>query len=444
MATAMDRIRAFFAPVKASTDEYEPIADGDADTLEGSTFEEGAPFSWLKYSVFALIGMAMLWAWNMFLAAAPYFNIRFQADPWISANSQSAILTTFTAVSLVTLLILAGRQASANYPARVSAALIINAGVFSLLTLSTSSFLDASPPVYLAFLLLMVAMTAFAAGLMQNGAFSFAASFGQPEYTQAIMAGQGVAGILPPLAQILSFLAFDDSSSSAPGQPGGEAHPAPPSSPSPPPPDNGNKGEEEDGETAPGHAAPPPARRYVPLGTLLRKLRWLAAAVVTCFALTMFFPVFTAKILSVHDPTAGAGAGAGRLFAPGAFIPLGFFFWNLGDLAGRVSTLLPCCSLRRRPRLLFALALLRGAILPLYLLCNLHGRGAVVESDVFYLGVVQVLFGLTNGWVGSSAMMAAGEWVAEGEREAAGGFMGLCLVAGLAVGSVLSFSAAGV
>jgi equilibrative nucleoside transporter 1/2/3 len=424
----------------------------------------------------------------MFLAAAPYFNIRFQADPWISANSQSAILTTFTAVSLVTLLILAGRQASANYPARVSAALIINAGVFSLLTLSTSSFLDASPPVYLAFLLLMVAMTAFAAGLMQNGAFSFAASFGQPEYTQAIMAGQGVAGILPPLAQILSFLAFDDSSSSAPGQPGGEAHPAPPSSPSPPPPDNGNKGssaafiyfltavlistatlvafiplvrsqarrsrplsqlttpsgEEEDGETAPGHAAPPPARRYVPLGTLLRKLRWLAAAVVTCFALTMFFPVFTAKILSVHDPTAGAGAGAGRLFAPGAFIPLGFFFWNLGDLAGRVSTLLPCCSLRRRPRLLFALALLRGAILPLYLLCNLHGRGAVVESDVFYLGVVQVLFGLTNGWVGSSAMMAAGEWVAEGEREAAGGFMGLCLVAGLAVGSVLSFSAAGV
>ncbi len=62
----------------------------------------------------------------------------------------------------------------------------------------------------------------------------------------------------------------------------------------------------------------------------------------------------------------------------------------------------------------------------------------------FYLGVVQVLFGVTNGWLGSSAMMAAGEWVADGEREAAGGFMSLCLVGGLTVGSVLSFTAAGI
>ena len=50
-------------------------------------------------------------------------------------------------------------------------------------------------------------------------------------------------------------------------------------------------------------------------------------------------------------------------------------------------------------------------------------------------------FGLTNGWLGSSAMMAAGEWVDDCEREAAGGFMGLCLVAGLTVGSLMSFAA---
>jgi equilibrative nucleoside transporter 1/2/3 len=93
---------------------------------------------------------------------------------------------------------------------------------------------------------------------------------------------------------------------------------------------------------------------------------------------------------------------------------------------------------------LFAFSLLRWAFLPLYGLCNLHGAGAVVESDLFYLGCVQFPFGLTNGWLGSSAMMAAGEWVAEEERAAAGGFMSLCLVAGLAAGSVASFSVAGV
>jgi len=37
-------------------------------------------------------------------------------------------------------------------------------------------------------------------------------------------------------------------------------------------------------------------------------------------------------------------------------------------------------------------------------------------------------------------MMGAGHWVKEEEQEAAGGFMGLCLVGGLTVGSLLSFA----
>ena len=59
----MDRVRAFFAPAKASADEYEPLADDDSATLEGSVYEDSAPFSWIEYSIFALIGVAMLWAW---------------------------------------------------------------------------------------------------------------------------------------------------------------------------------------------------------------------------------------------------------------------------------------------------------------------------------------------------------------------------------------------
>ncbi|KAK4032559.1 nucleoside transporter-domain-containing protein [Parachaetomium inaequale] len=452
----MDRIRALFAPPKASADEYEPLADDDSGTLEGSTYEEGTPFSWVEYAIFALVGVAMLWAWNMFLAAAPYFQTRFQSDPWIYANSQSAILTTSTVVNLAAMLILTNIQSSANYPLRINMALFINAAVFAMLTISTSSFLDASPKLYLAFLLLMVALTAWAAGLMQNGAFSFAASFGRPEYTQAIMAGQGVAGILPPLTQMLSFLAFSDPSLGIP----------PPDQPSNQAASPQNEGgataafiyfltavlisaltlaafiplvrrhtrllerraaadaalsqssttlDDDDNSNSPlaDHTSPPSTpRRYVPLTTLFRKLSWLAASVAMCFIVTMFFPVFTAKILSVHDPSQ-----AGKLFSPGAFIPLGFFFWNLGDLAGRVSTMLPAFGwLRSRPRVLFAVSLARWGFLPLYLLCNLHGQGAVVGGDLFYLAVVQFPFGLTNGWLGSSAMMAAGEWVAEGER----------------------------
>lgn len=72
----MDRIKAFFAPPKARADEYAPLADDDSGTLEGSTYEEGAPFSWVEYCIFALIGVAMLWAWYVDSRAIIILNIR--------------------------------------------------------------------------------------------------------------------------------------------------------------------------------------------------------------------------------------------------------------------------------------------------------------------------------------------------------------------------------
>ncbi|GJC90895.1 nucleoside transporter FUN26 [Colletotrichum liriopes] len=306
----------------------------------------------------------------------------------------------------------------------------------------------------------MVASSSWATGLIQNGAFAFAASFGRPEYMQALMAGQGVAGVLPPIAQVITVLAVPEK----------------------------DAGAEDDGRSLSSSAfvyflaavavsvsalvafiplvrrhnhivetrmvehmaesltsveeAERAARKVVSPLRLLKKLHWLAGAIFMCFAVAMFFPVFTTKILSVRYP-GDEKSPAGSLFRPAAFIPLAFFAWNLGDLSGRMATILPF-SLRHRPAALFAVSLARMGFLPLYLLCNIGGRGAAVSSDFFYLVIVQFLFGLTNGWLGSSCMMAAGEWVEEGEREATGGFMGLCLVAGLTTGSLLSFTVGGI
>lgn len=181
----------------------------------------------------------------------------------------------------------------------------------------------------------------------------------------------------------------------------------------------------------------PPERKVVHFWTLCKKLRWLATAVFLCFAVTMVFPVFTQAILSVQDPSTSP-----RLFQRASFIPLAFLLWNAGDLVGRLLTLVPQLRLIQYPRFLFTFSLLRLAFIPLYLLCNVRGRGAAINSDTFYLVIVQFLFGLSNGWLGSNCMMGAVEWVDVDEREAAGGFMGLMLVAGLTVGSLLSFSAA--
>ena len=62
----MDLIKSLFPSRKDTEGEYEPLA-GDPDVLdepEGSArHHEEVPFSWLEYSIFALIGVAMLWAW---------------------------------------------------------------------------------------------------------------------------------------------------------------------------------------------------------------------------------------------------------------------------------------------------------------------------------------------------------------------------------------------
>lgn len=443
-----------YQPLTCEQDDQDSALDGAAGLLH---HEHEIPFSWLEYSIFAFLGVAMLWAWNMFLAAAPYFSSRFASDAWIRANFQSGILTVSTVTNLGALLVLSNIQDSASYPFRINLALLLNTVMFSLLTASTAVFVDASPAAYFAFLLLMVAFSSWATGLIQNGAFAFAASYGRPEYMQALMAGQALAGVLPAVAQVAAVLLF----------------------PSP----NASAGEDSDGGLRQGQSsaffyflaavaisvlammvfvplvrrrnrrlenrmterlaestssieeAERAPRKATSLWLLFRKLRWLAVGIATTFAVTMFFPVFTAKIDSVRED-------AGAIFRPAAFIPLGFLFWNLGDLGGRVATMLPF-SLGHRPFALFLLALARVAQLPLYLLCNINGRGALVSSDFFYLFVVQVSFGLTNGWLGSSFMMASGEWVEEGEREATGGFMGFCLVVGLTIGSLLSFTASG-
>ncbi|KAI0840604.1 nucleoside transporter-domain-containing protein [Hypoxylon sp. FL0890] len=456
----MDRVRALFKKREDDLEEYEPLTEESQSPegpLEPTEDDDVIPFSWIEYSIFALLGVAMLWAWNMFLAAAPYFQLRFQDNDWILDNFQSAIISVSTLGGLGTMTVLTNIQSTASYPFRINLALYINVVIFAFLTASTALFLEVQPMVYLVFLLVMVALTAWASGLIQNGAFAFAASFGRPEYMQAIMAGQGVAGVLPALVQVISVLVAPPADETAGVSEFSSG--------------NGKAAfiyfltaviisvaalvafiplvrrhnrivenrlmEHLAASMTSIESAERASRKVVSMLTLFKKLHWLAGGVFMCFAVAMFFPVFTPKILSVTPPE-----DASLLLQPAAFIPLGFLFWNLGDLGGRTSSLF--LPLRDRPALLFVASIARFIFLPLYGLCNLHGKGAIINSDVFYLLLVQFPFGFTTGWLGSNCMMAAGEWVEEGEREASGGFMGLALVAGLAFGSLLSFTAAGI
>lgn len=393
---------------------------------------------------------------NMFLAAAPYFQNRFRDNRSILTHFQSSITSVSCITNLTSVLFLSKMQSKASYPKRIILSLIINIIVFILLTISTSYFRQISSGVYFAFTLLMVFATAVATGLCQNGTFAFAASFGRPEYIQAIMTGQGVAGVLPSISQILSVLAVPeldhwDDTASAPAA-------------------ISNKDATSAFIyflTATGISAVtlvavlplvlrrmrmqiiasdasteedmgPAKRKVVSMITLYKKLNWLPPTIFISFLVTMFFPVFTQKVLSIVPADK-----APRILQPAIFIPIGFLAWNVGDLLGRLLTGL-FIRFQPRPVVLFLFAVLRVGFIPLYLLCNVEGKGAVVNSDIFYIFIVQIGFGITNGLVGSSTMMSAQHYVDDTEREATGGFMALNLVAGLTAGSLLSFTVSGI
>lgn len=385
---------------------------------------------------------------NMFLAATPYFQRRFASNENLLRTFQPSILSVSTVGNLGSMIVLTKLQARANYPKRITISLILTAVVFTLLALSTKVALGISAGVYFGFLMLMVLSASLASGLCQNGVFAYVAGFGRKEYTQGIMTGQGIAGVLPAITQIISVLSVPPKhhTDGAPNLPSTSAfiyfmtamavslatlaaflYLLSRAS-------SKRRMQLADEHNAMSDSAI--LRKSIPLTRLFKKLYLLASAVFITFAVTMFFPVFTGKILSVRDPST-----APRLFKPEAFIPLAFFFWNLGDLAGRMGPAIPALRLTHRPRLLLFFALLRIGFIPVYYLCNIGGKGAAINSDFFYLFIVQLLFGVSNGYLGSSCMMGFAEYVEPDELEAAGGFMSLVLVGGLTFGSMLSFAA---
>lgn len=386
----------------------------------------------------------------MFLAALAYFHSRFAASPWLLANYASSITSLFTLTNFLVMILLSQLQLHASYPSRIMASLFLNIAGFTLLAISTVFFLDISPGLYFAFVMLIVFTAGVASALTQNGSYAYVAGFGRSEYIQGIMAGQSLAGVLPCVGQIASVLGSGPSPESAfiyfltatgvstialgaflilvrsRNQEDNRVTKV-----------SGMPEDQEDAESELQEDLAQEPGKTISIWSLFIKLRWVALSVFTCFAITMSFPVFTQKIFSVHSSSSDS-----PLLQPACFIPLAFLIWNIGDLIGRILTLIPQLPILRHPQTLLLESFIRAGWIPLYLLCNINNKGAVVNSDLFYLIIVQLLFGISNGYLASMCMMEAGNWVDIEEREASGGFMALMLCAGLTVGSLLSFLAA--
>lgn len=444
-----------------------------------------------EYLTFSIIGVSYLWPWNSFLSATSYFSQRLEGHALLSESLSSSLMLISTLSSTAIFIYLVGQQKNAKYSARVGYGELIIAVSFLVLAASCLLFTAVGAISYYLFLLLIMLVSTFGASYTQNGSFAIANLFG-PIYTQAIMVGQAIAGIFPPIVSIFSAISATKASKllaaqgkeipksssisvpfffsflapaiiallalalfqllikQEPGRFHGDTDILPfPSS-------NGRRNgsqyrmitDDTEG-TSSGVTARedfPNIRDSSPTLVvsdgieiepvisrlqLFKKLQVPATTVFLVFAATLAFPVFLQAVKPVHD------SHSSLLFVPEVFSPLALFIWNFGDFIGRLS-----CGRSKwvvtgdRTMLIYAVA--RFSFIPLYFMCNINGRGGLMKSDFIYM-TIHFFFGFTNGHLGTSAMMQSVSYVNDHEKEQAGSFMTMMLSFGLTAGSLLSF-----
>lgn len=378
------------------------------------------------YLTLLFIGIGLLWPWNCILSASVYFKHDVFHDKTIWANIfTSSMMTVSTLSSMLSNVWLARRQHS--YSERVIRGLIWEILVF--VALSAVTMMHSLCSLWFTFTLVMVlvAISSVATAMTQNGIMAIANVYGS-EFSQAVMVGQAVAGVLPsvvlliisffsnPSEQSTSGIVFYFLTTTVVAMVSVVLYRV-------------NKiGSRLKNPTTSSLASP-----TIPFKTLFYKLKYLVLSIFTTFVVTLIFPVFAATVLVKGFPLSNS-----------QYSPFIFTVWNVGDLHGRVIADWPIFrSPRFTPFKTFVYSLWRLLFIPLFLFFCINNKSEIsfpVLQDLGYT-ILQYAFGLTNGHVISISFMKVPEQLAtDEEREAAGGFTNIFVSTGLTLGSVVSYA----
>ncbi|VEU22348.1 DEKNAAC103480 [Brettanomyces naardenensis] len=343
-------------------------------------------------------------------------------------------MTVWTVVSTAYNIYLSQKQEGVDYQYRLKLGSLIQVVVFLAMTFSV--ILPKSWTLfYFIFVMSNVMISAIGACLVQVGLIAMVNIQGS-FYANANVVGNAVAGVLPSISMILTVLTTNQGSGGRTSQAikyfltsvavtilamlSTEAM------------IRSEKHELEE-EVERDEIEPEEITRvitdiqkdYVSFSHLWSILGLVEGTIILTFSITLAFPIFAS---SVESPTMDKKV----------FIPLAFLIWNLGDLAGRVVCAWPIFVLKNQRRMI-VYSILRLGFIPLFLGCNIKGRGGGFIGDFAYI-VLQFLFGFTNGQLFSSSFMLVGQLLdTDDEKKAAGGFTALIINVSLLVGSVMSY-----
>ncbi|KAI8344714.1 nucleoside transporter-domain-containing protein [Chlamydoabsidia padenii] len=319
--------------------------------------------------------------------------------------------------------------------------IVINAIIFGIMSVSVGTSLGGSDYFWLT--LFLMVLTGATTGFFQVAVFAEASRF-PPQYVQAVMSGQGIAGVSVAISSILSTLTTTPL-------------------------------EKNDSTTTSDHQLAAliyfssalmvtvaalagriiltrqPFYNYhlqhkvtsddVPINELRQlvgKSAKLLFTVAFVFIVTlMIFPSITSLIKS------NTTTRHSRFNDDDLFVAMHFLIFNVGDWIGRV---LPLYLSTFDPLLLLIMAGARVVFIPVFLVCNIvvaseRSLPVLISSDGIYFLLLGV-FSMTSGWICSLTMMAAPQQPflhTAVEKSQMGSLMSFALVVGLAIGGCLSF-----
>jgi len=156
------------------------------------------------YFVFILQGIGMNLPWNVFITAVSYFHARL-ATTAVADTFENTFSFTYTLSNLLFMLavVMNARQSFFNMRGSVVIPQTITALIFAASTALV--YIDVYPNTFFSITVLFVSFTGVSAALVQSGIFGLAGRF-PPIYTQAVMAGQGIAGVIVSCTSLVTAL----------------------------------------------------------------------------------------------------------------------------------------------------------------------------------------------------------------------------------------------
>lgn len=360
------------------------------------------------YITYAAIGASFLWPWNAVITAGALAKQHLAQNPTLLANYSSAIMTISTVVGLGMNVWLASRPG--RYELRVRWGEILIAVAFLCFALSDVFSLTAASWFWAA--VIVAGVSSVGTALVQSGAMSITQRIPGGDHALAMMNGQALAGVIPPIMSILFGTSPSVEAVSAPFVFSSvtllallalfmfESK------------SNAEFVAMAQHEVDVDHDMPPVK--------LLKQIWAPSLSIFIGFIVSLSYPVFANTIES-------------KSISAGIWVPLVHLVWNSGDLAGRVL----CEAPRFRivsDRGLVTYSVARFVLILALLLLARFGN----PSDLVYL-LVQLIYGTTGGHLTSSAISITPKRVAVHFQPAAGGLISLVIALGLAAGALVSF-----